>query len=364
MTSAPPTTPCRARPLGRIGAGEVPGRSRRRGGFSLTELVVVGGLAAAVFTTGAIAFRTIGIHQNRATTFQRIEVGSAITNAFYQMAGGALDTYSAPNYGVTAQAEVLRNVFLEDVAAASAVFCLPRGAIAVNPASAATDKIRNVNYIHPPETTVGTSAMAPKIPFTGPGSALDHPNAFLSLLAGLYPDSTSDPFPFLSQAYRGVPSASSPNGSIFILQATDQIDKLVVRAVYDIDLLDVSTPNPGVYASVKRYYGTQLTHMYDVFYGGVGLSASGSIPAASQFGPLFACFERRVRSSVAEGTAVDAFKKADNRPFYLVWWPDPAQPRLAGSPVGTLPVNDPRNHYRQHENQTGWSFVIPMFPSL
>lgn len=320
--------------------------TRKRGGFSLTELVVVASLAAAVFTTGAIAYRTISYHQGRTTTYQSINVGPALTKAFYDIDGGLLDVYTAPNYGITAQAERMRVVIGEDVAKSTGIFCLARGVIPVATDSAVTSKIRNVNYLHPQT-----------IPFVGRGTDLDHPNKFRELLQTVYPDSTSTPFPFLNQDYRGVPGSSSVNGSIYLIQANDVNQTLVVRAIYDIDFLEVNVPSPGIYASVKRYYGSELTHSYDVFY-------SGADQHLTDFGPIFACFERKIRKAIAETVAIDAFKKAEARPFYMVWWPDPALPQLRGIPASSPATTDPRRYYQQHEQQTAWMFVVPMYPSL
>ena len=50
---------------------------------------------------------------------------------------------------MTARAEMLRNMWWDDAAHASAIYCLPRPRITVDTASSATDKVRGVNYIHP-----------------------------------------------------------------------------------------------------------------------------------------------------------------------------------------------------------------------
>jgi hypothetical protein len=339
----------------------------RRRGFSLTELIVAAGLAAAVFTTGALAYRTVTVHQKRTTNYQNLKLGPAITKAFFDDGTGSFDVFTSPNYGIAARAEVLRSIFWDDVAHATAVFCLPRPEIPVNVASAATDKVAGINYVHPPIQSFAPPPSSPTgtpnelnatVPFTGVGMMLDHPNAFLNVLASYAPDSTTNPFPFQGQSFRGVPAAGSVNASIYVLQATGQANQLAIRAIYDIDFLSVTEAQPGVYASVKRYVGTALTHYYDVLYPGVDQTPT-------QFGPVFACFERSVRTSVVEGNQTDAFKQATHRPFYMIWWPDPAQPRLSGNPTTTAYANtDPRKYYASHENQTSWMFTVPMFPSL
>lgn len=351
-------------------------RHQAKSGFSLTELVVAAGIAAAAFGTAALGYRTITAHQRNSTTFHTISLGPAITKGFYGSTSGQLDVYSVPNYGMSARAEIMRNIFWDDVAHASAIFCLPRPAITVDPLSDSLVPVAGINYIHPglqavpnPDNLIPPPDPQGSITFTGLGTMLDHPNKFLNLLAANYPDTVSTPFPFLGQEYRGVPATASVNGSIYILQSSSIKDKLSVRAIYDIDLLEVADPSPGTYASVKRYVPivynfaipteVGLTHYYDVLY-------PGSDQTPQQFGPLFACFERSVRLAAPEtgNDQANAFKQAQNRPFYFIWWPDPANPRLEGRPTATYPTSDPRQYYSKHENQTTWMFTVPMFPPL
>ena len=342
--------------------------------------MIVGGMAAAIFTTASLAYRTITVHQRLSTTFQTVQLGPAITNAFYGTTAGTMDVYTAPNFGMTARAEVLRNVFWDDLAHSSGVMCLPRPAITVDALSSSTDHVTGINFIHPllkpvPNPTGITPAPDPQgtFTYTGAGYALDHPNAFLQVLLDNNP--AGMPFAFSGQTYRGVPDPNAVNGSIFILQMSTESNKIAIRAIYDIDLLAVSdpnittSPNVGTYASVKRYVpvpasaaglaqDTGLTHYYDVLY-------PGPDQPPTQFGPIFACFERSVRSAVVETNTEQAFKRAADRPFYFIWWPDPATPRLQGTPAtATYTATDPRNYYTTHENQTCWMFTVPMFPPL
>ena len=350
------------------------------GGFSLTELMIVGGMAAAIFTTASLAYRTITVHQRLGTNFNTVNLGPAITKAFYGSTSGSMDVYTAPNFGITARAEVMKNVFWDDVAHSSAVMCVPRPAIVVNPTSSASDKVTGVNYIHPLLLPVPNPTGASPVPdpqgtftFSGAGFVMDHPNSFVSILQANNP--SGYPFAFTGQAYRGVPNLASVNASIFVLQMSTEANKLAVRAIYDIDLLEISdpsvttTPNSGTYASVRRYVpvpaatggatqATGLTHYYDVLY-------PGPNQPPSQFGPIFACFERSVRKAVTETGSAQAFKRATDRPFYFIWWPDPATPRLQGTPSsGSYSANDPRTYYISHENQSCWMFTVPMFPPL
>ena len=83
------------------------------------------------------------------------------------------------------------------------------------------------------------------------------------------------------------------NGSIFVMQMSNNNTTLSIRAVYDIDFLDVADPAGSTYASVKRFVGSTLTHFYDVLYQG-----PGSDQSPTSFGPVFACFERSVRKGL------------------------------------------------------------------
>jgi hypothetical protein len=362
--------------------------SRQRG-FTLTELVVVGGLLAVVFTTAAMAYRTMALNQGRSINFQAVTLGRGITNAFYPPEDPAfprpssVDVMSAPHYGTTLNVGVMREQMNDDTAKSCAVYALPRGPIAVDPASSATAYVANVNWVHPPYDTSVSPAKPPVIRLSIPGNLLDTPaspqsdarpshDTFFELLSSEFPGTASKPFPFIHTAtsadagftagsaivgyYRGVPAPLFVNGSIYFLQAGGPIGEVLVRSVWDIDLIKTTSP-AGVYASVKRYQGTTLTHYYDTFY-------EGEDQVPGDFGPLFALFERKVRKAKSEPGKPDAFKAAENRPFYLMWWPDPSMRRLAGNPGPALTAADPRNYYMKHEQQTSLMFVVPLFPQL
>ncbi len=343
-------------------------RPRLRG-FSLVEVVVVAGLAAAIFSTAALAYRTVIMHQKRATTYLDIQLGAGITKAFLDNSTGTLSVYTAPNYGMSAQAENMRQRFTDDLAHATAVYCLPRQAITVDVNTTSTDKVPGVNYIHPNNIDITPASGATPLA----GTSLDHPNAFRALLAAKYPSSFG-PFPF--QDYRGVPAADAVNGSIYIMQMTSQRppldpnfvaeNNLTVRAIYDLDFLPVADPAGSTYASVKRWDGNLRTDYYDILY--VGPSVNND-QATTAFGPIFACFERSVRKAYTEASGIatqaNAFKRATDRPFYFIWWPDPAIPRLLGPPLtNSYTTADPRYYYQKHEEQTSWMFTVPMFPPL
>jgi hypothetical protein len=295
------------------------------------------------------------MHQKRTTSYQDVTLGAALTDAYYHDGGGTMTVWSTPNYGKSSRAEVLRNTFWDDIAHSNAVYCLPRHSYVANADSIRTDKVDGVNYFHPPvemSTSVPPVIQAPTITNADSGMSLDHPNAFRTLLSG----QSINPFPF--EAFRGVPASSDVNASIFVMQMSGSLDKVAIRAIYDIDFVRVSVPVEGVYASVKRYVGANLTDVYDCLY-------QGSDQFPTDFGPVFACFERSTRLATTETGAAQAMKQAVNRPFYFIWWPDPSQPRLAApGSTATYAATDPRYYYKTHEDQTEFMFTVPMFPQL
>jgi hypothetical protein len=156
------------------------------------------------------------------------------------------------------------------------------------------------------------------------------------------------------------------NASIFILKpsavpqsassGTEVLPTLSVLAVYDIDLTPTTSP-AGTYVSVKRYQSNaEPTHYYDVFYA----ASSGTVP----FKPLVVCFERSVRRALVEGNSIDRLKQAAERPFYFIWWPDPAAPELEAYAEPEYSDNDPRASYAAMGGRTAFFFAVPMFPSL
>ncbi len=355
---------------------------RRTAGFTLLELTVVSGLVAMLFVVGAMVYSTIGRNTGRSVTYQPVTLGKGITNAFFPDPGqraafgvgsaempADMDVMTAPNYGTDFQVNVMRELLYEDVSKACGVFVLPRGNILIDANSAATDKVEHVNYIHPPTTLDGLgNELPPYLVLDRPSVAIDHPNAFISFLLALYPDSVNNPFPFMDRTsgtptpayYRGTPATHLPNASIFIIQPSHRTDALLVRAVWEMDLIRVDN-SQGVFASVRRYYGTKLTHFYHVFYSDP-VGASALQPA--DFGPFMACFERAARSVVTESAQANTFKVAQNRPFYFLWWPSPAMASLRSrSSIAAPATTSPLHYYSKHEEQTPLMFTIPLFPS-
>ncbi len=289
-------------------------------GFTFVEILVAGAIAALAITASVIAFQSVMTHGNSFSERLDVTLDSGVLNNFYGMNGTQVSVSAAPDFSMTANAQALRERLEEDIAAASAIFCLGRN---------------------------GRSAYRPStIALPANATELNSPAAFYSHLNTLNPGGFSSSG-FVS--WRGASSAT--NASLFVLTPSANTNEAVVRAVYETDFVVTTNAPGGVYASVRRYVGGTNTDFYHVFYPG----------QTSTFRPLAAYFER---SAVpAEGNpAVDAFKKAAERPFYFVWWPDPLERSL---PSGVSSTNAlPRGAYTNMAGQTSLFFVIPAFPAL
>jgi len=312
-------------------------------GFSLLELLVVASLCAIVFTTGSLAFRAVAQNQRRATTFQSVTLTSAVAGNFFPgTTSNTINSYTAPNYGRATTANLMRNLFYQDTASSCAVFALPRTG--------------NINEIRERILTIGSRQPAD----------YDTPAKFLMLLNSL---TTTSAQAAVFNNYRGAPADSittgtvtdyQTNGTVFVLQPSGSTDQLWVQAVYEIDYVaftDTSNGNmPCVHASVRRYVDSGLTNFYDIIYPQSTLAEVG-VP--------FVHFERAVRSNLVE-SSVTKWKIAGNQPFYLMWWPDPAMPRLKGTAVfggtPTYATSTVQADYAKHEGQTSFTFVVPQFP--
>lgn len=313
------------------------GPRHRRSGFSSVELLMVLAIGALVIGASMVGLGTIVKQQNRVGSTVEVNLGATRYSAFYSETGSARGVVTAPNYGAVALAEILREQFNADVLSATAVFCLNRTA---------------ENSFHPFW-----------LPYTpGTDAVLDTHLKFRQHLVdrGLV---TATQF-LTDRNY----SATAPNCSIFILGYSKVPGEISVNAVYDVDVVTITSPR-GFHASVKRFPGgprdpgiliprpPPRPSYYEVFY------PASPAPATDSFTPLWACFERRARLAVTEGLDVDRFKKAAGQPFYLVWWPDPGAPSLRSESNSLLP-DDPRRAYNHQGGRTSFMFTVPMFPSL
>ncbi|MCB1096752.1 MAG: hypothetical protein KDN22_14330 [Verrucomicrobiae bacterium] len=297
-------------------------------GFSLIELVVTSSLVVSFFGAAALAYRAVSVNQKRLAKFGGVDIGSGNALNFYGLSDSEKDVYWAPNYGTSTRADSMRDLFYDDIQHASAVYCLPRA---------------GANSIRP--TTIDLTG-------SYRGTDIDTPSEFIEVLDDAY--SAADT---TFSAYRGVPDSADRNATIFLLQPSSSESQLWVWSIWEIDFVTVTSPEPGTYASVRRYVNSTLTRVYDVFYPAGANTATFGVP--------FVHFELKNRSVLNEGASIDRFKVAESQPFYFVWWPDPSTPILeAGANASTYGSSDPRSAYAMHEGQTSYFFVVPMFPSL
>lgn len=328
--------------------------------FSLIELLLVAALGAVVFSAGALAFRVVAGNQRTPGSWQTVFPPQAVVQNFFGAAdphpkyeAPYIDSYVSPNYGRCSLADTLRTRFLEDVEKSVAVFVLPR--------------VGNINTIRPARFELrGLLAQS-----------LDTPEAFRNFLVN-NPDTAADAGVFIP--YRGAPSATASyttivgttsttvtgpvsNASVFMLQASGSNTQLWVRAVYEIDYVnlpkstsDVLAPDVNcVLGSVRRYVSGTLTHYYDVVF---------REATTAQIGPACVHFERSNRAAFSEAAGIQKFKLAGNQPFYLIWWPDPGASTLASTTSGSYSATTPQSAYALHEGQTSYLFVVPQFPAL
>lgn len=270
--------------------------------FSYVELLVAISIGAAVITAAAIAFATITA--NRPTSLQQelVQVGSTNLMSFYAITAEEISVSRAPSYNSVAFASSLRDQLLADTASAVGIFCLPRnGPVANRP------------------STLG-------IPQTTDARSITNGPSFRQLLPDLANYSAST-----SNAIRGNRS------SLFILGPSPNPTNLVVRSIYETDLI-VTTNPAGIYASVRRYVGNVNTAYYHVFYP----------DSTNFFSPLAYLHRRNLANNVT-------------RPFYLVWWPDPATRTLPSTHNLT---DDTRLGYTNLAQATSLFFVLPMYPAL
>ncbi len=322
-------------------------RVKTQRGFTLAELLLAGALSATFFTAAAIAYQAITYNGKHYQSLSKLTIdppagtplAGALANFYPLFSGTVIDAYTAPSYGRAAAAATVYDRFWEDVEKASAVFCLSRNG--------------NLN-----STAIRPTAIT--IPSSVRGVEIDTPANFQSLvLEPGFVDASS-----IYTAFRNVsPIASSVHmgGTVFILQPYDQADEVSVRAIYEIDLLEISSP-AGVYASVRRYVGTVLSDYYDVFY---------HEASVADFGPIFVVFERDGRSTFSEtstdphGVTIDAYKRAKRHPFFFMWWPDPSM--MLGKDgkdldADSVPSGDVRSGYFRMTARSGLMFTVPLFP--
>lgn len=325
---------------------------RRRLGFSSIELLVVLSLSAVVLGGMVISYGTLVRSQPQVASVVKVPLSSTRLNNFYDSTDTKRqNTSSAPSFGSLAIAEELREQFYHDVLSATAVFCLPRTG----------DNTWKPSYIkYDPETDDILDT---------PQKFREHVIRVANVPSGLYQDFRNPGASATVQA---------PNASIFILGFSRESAYLRVQAIYDIDVIRLTNKAEplGFHASVKRYtdpapplplgtsYSLVFSGGYSVFYPPANQTARVAADYAKDgFTPLFVTFERYTRLAVRESTAIDRFKLAAERPFYFIWWPDPAARHL-GEQKNTASASTPQQAYNHMAGRTSFMFTVPMFPAL
>lgn len=295
---------------------------RSAGGFTFVEIIIAVAIGAAVITTGVLSYQAITASGTRWGMRGDVQLPPGTISNLYGLTGNYVSSSFAPNFSMAAQAESMRERLQDDLASASAVYCLGRN---------------GRSTFRPSSIAMGSGVDA---------RLLSTPAMFQSYLAALDSSSVSG---FTS--YQGASTAT--NASLFLLKASDDTSAVYVSAIYEVDMIPSTNP-VGIYASVRRYEGATCTDFYHIFYEG----------ETNTFQPLMVYFERDATGLTGD-VAIDRYKQAANRPFYFMWWPDPAAPRLASLPLAeSLTTSQPRAGYINMANRTSFFFVLPAFPPL
>ena len=193
------------------------------------------------------------------------------------------------------------------------------------------------------ETTTPSGPPASRRPPAG--TNLDTPDAFRTYLGTLY---SAAPTTFVSYPQfprdralpldlrpRAIPTTPPPSPSPRSMTWTWSRPRIPLSAAV-----------VGNYVSVRRYVNGALTAYYDCCF---KLSGDGT----DSWYPAVVSFERQSRKAVAEGSSsIDRFKIAEEKPFCLVFWPDPSRSSLklpngntTGSYNASFSSTDPRKAY-------------------
>jgi hypothetical protein len=323
----------------------------------MAELLVSAALGGMVIGAAAIGLGTLGRVTGRVGETVNVPLTAAQIAAFgippAEAPGGVRSTIVAPNVGATGAAEDLRERFFADTTGATAVYCLGRA---------------ELNNYHP--ALIPFNPVSDRLP--------DTPEQFRSLLVGksgenpIGETTTTDEVPSgLNTLLATGPNIApnSRNATIFVLRNHDKVKNLRVKAVYEIDVAQINGSPRGFYASVRRYVKAEtadltakLTASFDVFY--PAFDVAGWPSTTDDFRPLWVAFERVNRMDGAP--AASSYRKARERPFYLIWWPDPNAQSLGRyrATNGAYSSTDPRSLYNHMAGRTSYMFAVPMFPGI
>jgi len=296
--------------------------------FSLVELLVAGAIGALLIAAAVVGFGVITQSPVRQTT-QNVGIAGGTMQALYGSGSPLITLGANPNYFQAAQARRMKQLLLDDVASASAVFCLGRdglGGPALRP------------HVLPAAADFRTNAT---------------PSRFRDFLAAQGVGAA------FSAAQSG--ALRSANASIFVVgslaNSTTNGNTVSFIATYEIDFVPTTQPTGGTLATVRRYSGSNNqvpTDYYHAFYPDEDNSTGG-------FRPLAAFFQRQHAASSGGG---GPFAAAPNNPFTFVWWPDPLVSKLSGDAVPAASADSARANYANMAGRTSLFFVLPAFPSL
>lgn len=294
--------------------------------FSVVEVIATISLSAVFFTAASLVYQNITANSRALGSLEAVTLEA---EAFYNLlkieAAGetaTLNVYSAPNHGRSAFASNLAEHFQDDVAAASAVYCLGRDGL---------------NTLRPTAISYPNGSLP-----------LDTPERFLEHLVSQYgADATAQ---FVD--YRG--AAVTEDLTIYLLQPGGSATELVVLSVYEVDVVPVS--GLGHYVAVRRFIGEELTAYYDVLY---------PTGRGTPFAPMAVHFYRRGLAPSETNAEVAKYMVANEQPFYLIWWPDPSARTLEGPsspPEPSAAADSPVWDYYHMGGRTRFFFTVPAFP--
>jgi len=313
-------------------------------GFTFVELVVALGIGAMVV---AVAIMAYGAINSQGTSKRQLNVNIGINNAFsfYGWTDPRTAVSESPSFGATAMANSLREQFLSDVSSASAVVCLARN-------------MPNINALRPTNLALPTNLDA---------RTLVSPDNFRTNLI----DPSRAVYTNFSSNALGNGATFATNLSVYILSPGSSSTNISVDAIYETDWVAVTNAPVGVYASVRRYVGANMTGYYHVFYPQVDSRATNS-DTGLQFTPIqrpnpLPCAAYFSRSNAS---TTNIFSKAENRPFYFIWWPDPMnrtvlpQAPFSGQGNKILNPTNASDYYTLQFGASSYFFVVPAYPAL
>jgi hypothetical protein len=291
--------------------------------FTLVEVILTISLSAVFFTAAALVFQNIAVNSRSLGTLEPVTLDETTFENLLGVENETVSVYSAPNHGRSAFAGNLAEHFREDVAAASAVYCVGRNGL---------------NTLRPAT-----------IPYPSGSETLDTPERFLAHLVAQYGGPATAQF----VDYSGISNAEDL--TIFVLQPSATATVLQVQSVYDLDV--VPATGLGNYVAVRRYVGGELTAYYDILY-----------PEAlgNAFRPLAVHFYRRGLAEYEGNADISKYMVAEEHPFYMIWWPDPSAQTLeapSDPPTPSAAAGTAVWDYYKMGGRTRFMFTVPAFPS-